>query len=123
MASREIKDPDRVEVAIAKAREHAKKLGKPLQLDRVALFLGVNHQAVEEMMEYDGEDEAQATIAYALKMAKQESRADIQDCLSDKGNVTGYIFQGKANHGMVETTTHEINIKPVTFIGADEIPD
>lgn len=123
MASAEIKDFDRVAEAIAKAREHAERLGKPLQLDRVAVFLGVNYQTIDEMMAYDGTDEGRRAIAAALKMAKQESRADIMDRLSDKGNVTGYIFQGKANHNMVETVAHEVNVKAVTFTNEDQIPD
>ena len=121
MALPEIKDIDMVYAAIEKAREHALTLGKPLQLDRVALFLGVNHEAISAMMNYDGEDECQIAVANALKMAKQESRADIQDCLSDKGNVTGFIFQAKANHGLVEAVEHNVNVAAVRFVGEDEI--
>ena len=123
MAMPEIKDVDMVYAAIEKAREHALALGKPVQLDRVAVFLGVNHEALCKMMDYEGDDEDRQAIVQALKMVKQESRADIMDCLSDKGNVTGYIFQGKANHGMVEAVDHNVNISPVRFVGLDEIPD
>ncbi len=119
----EIKDVDMVYAAITKAREHAQALGKPLQLDRVALFLGVNHEAVSAMLNYTGDDEAKKAVANALKMAKQESRADLVDALSDKGNVTGYMFQGKVNHGMVEATQHTVTLTPVTFINEDKIPD
>ena len=123
MAFPEIKDPDKVEAAIAKAREHAEKLGKPLQHDRVAVFLGVNHEAISAMMDYKGEDEAKQAVANALKMAKQESRADLMDCMSDKGNVVGYIFQGKANHGMIERTAHEVDVAPIRFVGEENLPE
>ena len=56
-------------------------------------------------------------------MAKQESRADLEDCLADKGNTTGYMFLGKVNHGMVETTRAEVTMKGVRFTGEDEIPE
>ena len=123
MAIKENFDVDLVFAAIEKAREHAEKLGKPLQLDRVAVFLGVNHEAISAMMDYRGEDEAKQAVANALKMAKQESRADLMDCMSDKGNVVGYIFQGKANHGMVEHTAHDVSIAPVQFIGGENLPE
>lgn len=123
MAFPEIKDPDKVEAAIAKAREHAEKLGKPLQLDRVAVFLGVNHEAISAMMDYKGEDEAKQAVANALKMAKQESRADLMDCMSEKGNVGGFIFQGKANHDMVETTAHAVSVVPIRFVGEENLPE
>lgn len=123
MALPEIKDLDLVNVAIEKAREHAKTLGKPIQIDRVALFLGVNHDTVCDMMNYNGDDEQRQAVAHALKMAKQESRADLLDCMSDKGNVAGYIFQGKANHGMVESVEHNVKMAPIQFIGAENIPE
>ena len=123
MATKENLDVDMVFTAIEKARKHARELGKPLQLDRVALFLGVNHEAISAMMDYKGEDEAKQAVANALKMAKEESRADLMDCMSDKGNVVGYIFQGKANHGMIEHTAHDVNIAPVQFIGGENLPE
>lgn len=123
MALPEIRDVDMVYVAIEKAREHALTLGKPFQLDRVALFLGVNHETITDMMNYHGEDGERQAIASALKMAKQESRADLMDAMSDKGNVVGYIFQAKANHGMVEITQHNVNVAPVVFTGMDDILD
>jgi hypothetical protein len=43
--------------------------------------------------------------------------------MSDKGNVVGYIFQGKANHGMVEHTAHDVSIAPVQFIGGENLPE
>ena len=123
MALPEIRDVDKVYAAIEKAREHALALGKPIQLDRVAVFLGVNHEAVSQMMEYDGGDEERQEIAAALKRAKQESRADLMDAMSDKGNVVGYIFQAKANHGIVESTHHDVTISPVTFVGMDDVKE
>ena len=123
MALPQITDADYVYAAIQKAREHAQKLGKPIQLDRVAVFLGVSYEDVNAMMNYDGDDEGRVAIRNALKNVKQESRADLVDALSDKGNVTGYIFQGKVNHGMVETTAHDVRFTPVKFEGADEIPE
>lgn len=123
MAMPEIVDVDKVYAAIAEAREHAQALGKPLQLDRVALCLGVNHEAVSDMMNYSGDDEARQAVAYALKMAKQEGRADLLDCMSQTGNVAGYIFQGKANHGMVEAVEHTVKMSPIQFVGAENIPD
>ena len=123
MALPEIKDVDMVYAAIEKAREHALALGKPVQLDRVAVFLGVNRETINEMMNYDGTDEDRQAIVHALKMVKQESLADLHDCLSDKGNVTGYMFQCKTNHGMVEAVDHNVNISPVRFVGLDEIQD
>lgn len=123
MAKSEIVDVDRILVAIEKARKWAEERGKPIQLDRVAVFAGINHELVSEMIAYSGDDEGKLAIANSLKMVKQESRADIMDCLSEKGNVTGFIFQGKANHGMVETVAHDVNIAPIRFVGSDEIPD
>lgn len=123
MARPEIRDADRVRAAVAKARRHAKSLGKPLQLDRVALFLGINHGEIAELMNYDGDDGERRAIADTLKQAKQESRADLMDALSDKGNVTGYIFQGKVNHALVETTTHDLRFVPVRFTDEDGIAD
>lgn len=123
MALPEIRDVDMVYAAIEKAREHAQALGKPIQLDRVAVFLGVSYSEIDAAMAYDGGDEERQAIARALKTTKQESRADIVDALSDKGNVTGYIFQGKVNHGMIEATQNNINISPVVFTGMDDILD
>lgn len=123
MALPEIWDADKVQAAIQKAREHAQTLGKPIQLDRVAVFLGVNRETITAMMDYEGTDEAKTAMANALKMAKQESLADVQDCLSDKGNVVGYIFQARTNHGLVEAVEHNVKITPVRFIGEGEIPD
>ncbi len=123
MAQPEIHDADRVRAAVIKARRHAKALGKPLQLDRVALFLGVNHGEIAEWMNYDGNDKERRAIADTLKLAKQESRADLMDALSDKGNVAGYIFQGKVNHNMVETTAHDLRFVPVRFTDEDAVAD
>lgn len=123
MALPEIRDVDMVYAAIEKAREHALALGKPIQLDRVAVFLGVNHEAVSKMMAYDGEDEERQAVATALKCVKQEGRADLMDAMSDKGNVVGYIFQAKANHGMIEATQHNVNVAPVVFAGMDDVLD
>ena len=123
MALAQITDVDYVLAAVTKAREHARERGKPIQLDRVAVFLGVSYEDVNAMMNYEGQDEERVAIRNALKSVKQESRADIVDALSDKGNVTGYIFQGKVNHGMVETTAHDVRFTPVTFEGADEVPE
>lgn len=123
MALPEIKDVDMVYAAIEKARKHALELGKPIQLDRVAVFLGVNHEAVSKMMDYDGEDEERQAVSTALKNVKQESRADLMDAMSDKGNVVGYIFQARANHGLQETTNHNVTVAPVTFIGMDDVKE
>jgi len=125
MALPEIDDFERVQAAIDKAREHAQDLGKPIQLDRVALYLGVN---AEEMSQWlrdaeSSKDERKKLIAKSLKMAKQEGRADIMDALSDKGNVTGFIFQGKANHGMIETMAHDVKFSAVNFVGEDGIKE
>lgn len=119
-----IDDVDRVVAAIEKAREHAQQLGKPLQLDRVALNLGVSYDELWRLMNDDEcKDEQKKQVRRLLKMAKQESRADLMDALSDKGNVTGYIFQGKVNHEMVEATQVNVKFSPVKFVGEDEIPD
>lgn len=123
MAKPEITDVDRVLAAIEKAREHARRLGKPIQLDRVAVYLCVSHVEINEAMNYSGSDETKTAIANALKGVKQESRADILDSLSQTGNVTGFIFQGKANHGMVEATNQQINVVPVVFAGIDDIKE
>ncbi len=123
MAVSEIRDADQVYAAIEKAREHAQLLGKPLQLDRVAVFLGVGHEELSRLMSYDGEDADRRSIAHALKMAKQECRADLFDALSDKGNVSGYMFQGKVNHGMVDTPQSRVDLVPVVFVGTDTVLD
>lgn len=118
-------DVDEVLVAIEKARKHAEERGKPLNLSRVALYLGMTTQDLYNVVEgYEkSDDELAQAVVRALKMAKQESRADLEDCLADKGNTTGYIFLGKVNHGMVETTRAEVEFKGVQFVGEDEIPD
>lgn len=118
-------DVDEVIVAIEKAREHAAEHGKPLNLSRIALYLGMTTEDLHNTVEnYAKSDDERAQAVYnAIKMAKQESRADLEDCLADKGNTTGYIFLGKVNHGMVETTHNEVTIKPVRFCGEDKIPD
>lgn len=118
-------DVDEVLVAIEKARKHAEERGKPLNLSRIALYLGMTTQDLYNVVEgYEKSDDERAqAVAGALKMAKQESRADLEDCLADKGNTTGYIFLGKVNHGMVETTRAEVEFKGVQFVGEDEIPD
>lgn len=118
-------DVDEVLVAIEKAREHAAERGKPLNLSRIALNLGMTTQDLYNVVENynESDDDGAQAVVRALKMAKQESRADLEDCLADKGNVTGYMFLGKVNHNMVETTRNEIDIKSVRFVGEDEIPD
>ena len=118
-------DVDEVLVAIEKAREHAQEHGKPLNLSRVALYLGMTTTDLYNVVEDYGksDDERAKAVCNALKMAKQESRADLEDCLADKGNTTGYIFLGKVNHGMVETTRAEVKFKGVRFVGEDEIAD
>lgn len=118
-------DVDEVAVAVEAARAHAQALGKPLNLSRVALNLGMTTQDLYNIVEgYEKSDDERAqAVARALKMAKQESRADLEDCLADKGNTTGYMFLGKVNHGMVEKTRNEVEFKGVRFVGEDEIPE
>ncbi|MBQ9860867.1 MAG: hypothetical protein IJO75_01270 [Clostridia bacterium] len=118
-------DVDEVLIAIEKARKHAEERGKPLNLSRIALYLGMTTQDLYNVVEgYEkSDDEGAQAVVRVLKMAKQESRADLEDCLADKGNTTGYIFLGKVNHGMVETTRAEVKFKGVQFVGEDEIPD
>lgn len=118
-------DVDEVRVAVENARKHAEERGKPLNLSRIALNLGMTTQDLYNIVEdYEKSDDERAqAVARAIKMAKQESRADLEDCLADKGNTTGYIFLGKVNHGMVETTRAEVEFKGVRFSGEDEIPD
>jgi hypothetical protein len=93
---------------------------------RVALYMGLTSDELAEVvkeLERDKDDEQAQAVCRALKMARQESRADLEDRLADKGNTTGYIFLGKVNHGMVETTHAEVTMKGVRFTGEDEIPD
>lgn len=119
-------DADEVLEAVNRAREHAEAKGKPLLMSRVALFLGLtSDELVEIVNELQGkkDDESAQAVCRALKRAKQESRADLEDCLADKGNTTGYMFLGKVNHGMVETTRSEVTFKPVRFSDEDEIPE
>lgn len=119
-------DVDEVAVAVEKARAHSQALGKPLNLSRVALLLGITTDELGKFMDTyaeDKDDERAQAVARAIKMAKQESRADLEDCLADKGNTTGYMFLGKVNHGMVETTRAEVTMKGVRFTGEDEIPE
>lgn len=119
-------DADEVLVAVNRAREHAEAKGKPLLMSRVALFLGLTSDELVEIvkeLEAKKDDEGAQAVCRALKRAKQESRADLEDCLADKGNTTGYMFLGKVNHGMVETTRAEVTFKPVRFSNEEEIPD
>lgn len=121
-------DADHITAAIQKARNHAEKQGKPLNLARIALCLGTTSQdLVSVLNDFEAKakngDENAAQVAHALKMAHQEVRADLEDCLAGDGNKGGYIFLGKVNHKMVETTAHEVTMKGVSFIGGDDIPD
>lgn len=118
-------DVDEVKAAIDAAREHANERGKPLAIARIALNLGLTNSEMDAIIvKYAAsEDERAQAVAKALKRAKQESRADLEDCLADKGNTTGYMFLGKVNHGMVEKTVAEVMMKGVRFTGEDEIPD
>lgn len=118
-------DVDEVNAAVSRAREHSAERGKPLNLARIALNLGLTNSEMDDLIkEYaTSEDERARECAEILKRAKQESRADLEDCLADKGNTTGYMFLGKVNHGMVEKTVAEVTMKGVRFTGEDEIPD
>ncbi len=118
-------DVDEVKAAIDAARAHANERGKPLGIARIALNLGLTNSEMDEIIvKYaSSEDERAQAVAQALKRAKQESRADLEDCLADKGNTTGYMFLGKVNHGMVETTKAEVTMKGVRFTGEDDILD
>ena len=118
-------DVDEVKAAIDKARKHAAERGKPLGIARIALNLGLTNSEMDHIIENyaASEDERAQAVAQVLKRAKQESRADLEDCLADKGNTTGYMFLGKVNHGMVEKTVAEVTMKGVRFTGEDEIPD
>lgn len=118
-------DADDVEVAIIKARAHAQERGKPLNLARVALNLGLTNSEMDQIIESyaSSDDERAQAVAKTLKMAKQESRADLEDCMAEGGNRGGFIFLGKVNHNMVETTHADITFKPVRFSNEDEIPD
>ena len=118
-------DVDEVESAISKARAHAEERGKPLNLARVALNLGLTNSEMDQIIDSyasSGDERAQA-VAKTLKMAKQETFAGLTDCVADKGNTTGYMFLLKCNHGMVETTRSEVTLKPVRFSNEDEIPE
>lgn len=119
-------DIDEINEAVRKAREHAAAHGKPLNMARVALNLGITSDelvyALHELEARKGDERAQLAVN-AIKKAKQESRADLEDNLADKGNVTGYMFLGKVNHGMIETTHNEVTFKGVRFSGEDEIPE
>ncbi len=128
MRNERIFDVDQIVAAVDKARHHAAERGKPLNLARIALYLGQTSNEFEAMIcdldekAKQGDERAQ-TLLSAIKNAKQESRADLEDCLADKGNTTGYIFLGKVNHGMVETTRQEIDFKGVIFEGEENVPD
>lgn len=122
----DIKCAEEVEIALKKAKEHAKAHGKPVLLSRVALFLGKTSDEIPRMIRrYSGENlsEEEKAIGRALQLVKQECRADLEDCLADKGNTSGFIFLGKVNHDMVERTQQDINFKPVVFTGEDDIED
>lgn len=121
-----VKDPDEVIVAVNRAREHAQALGKPLMLSRVALELGVTSDELNIIageMERKSEDENAQAICRAIKMAKQEGRADLEDFLAEGGNRGGYIFLAKVNHDMIERTQADVTFTAVRFTGEDEIPD
>lgn len=121
-------DAEHIRAAVEKARNHADERGKPLNLARVALYLGItSHDMTAIISDFEQRakrgDENAAEIVRAFKMAHQEVRADLEDCLAGDGNKGGYIFLGKVNHKMVETTAHEVTMKGVSFIGGDDIPD
>ena len=123
-------DPDEIYCAINRAREHAQANDKPLLMSRVALELGLTSQDLAKLLERleqkeqkDGGDEHTQAMAHALKMAKQECEADLVDRIADKGNVVGYIFLGKANHGMVETSRQEVFFPSGRFEGEDDLED
>lgn len=118
-------DPDAVNAAVARAREHSNALGKPLNIARVALNLGVTTSELNDLIHcYETNAEGlTADSIEVLKRAKQEAEADICDFLADKGNVTGYMFLGKCHHGMVETERKEIEFKGVVFADEDSVPD
>ena len=118
-------DADAVNAAVSKAREHAAALGKPLNISRIALNLGITTEEMNTIVAEcanNGEGLTAEAIAI-LKMAKQESRADLEDELAEGGNRTGFMFLGKVNHGMIETERKEVEFKGVVFQGEDEIPD
>ena len=119
-------DPDEVIVAVNRARACSEAKGKPLNMARVALELGLTSdelvEIVRELEAKTGDERAQA-VCRAIKMAKQETRADLEDCLADKGNTTGYMFLAKCNHGMVETSRQEVEFKGVIFADESEVPD
>ena len=125
MALPEIKDADFVRVALAQAQAHAEKMGKPVLLSRVALYLGVTSEDLSEMIrDYpNSKDEDKREVGEALKIAKQACRADLEDCMAEGGNRGGYIFLGKVNHNMVETTQQRVEFAPIVFEDEAEIPD
>ena len=125
MNEKHFTDIDEVIVAIDKARNHAAERGKPLCLARIALNLGVTSDEMGQIIKSyeNSEDERARAVARALKIAKQETFADLTDCVADKGNTTGYMFLLKCNHGMVETTRQEVEFKGVIFADEDSVPD
>ena len=118
-------DADAVNAAVSKAREHAAAQDKPLNLARVALYLGITTEEFHSLIDNCDANGGSLTkeALSVLKQAKQEAQADICDRLADKGNVTGYMFIGKCHHGMIETERREVEFKGVVFQGEGEIPD
>lgn len=117
--------PDEANVAISKAREFAEANGKPLNLSRVALALGLTTADLDHTIDdyANSGDERKRETAQILRLAKEENRANLTDFVADKGNVSGYMFLARVNHGMVETTRADVTLRPISFTSEDEIED